>query len=92
MNYRVVTSTGDNPPVLTLNDQVVTTSYETKISQLFTVDTGKYEGYYHYYKETKALCRLTSKSYFSLITKIESLINREYLKSRTNGTQHQLQQ
>ena len=73
MEYTIITGTGVNPPVLTLNGQIALTHFNSLTRQLFETS----EGSFVYMKDTQTLITLTLDSYTSLLLKLNNFINVE---------------
>ena len=75
MDYKIITSTGDKPPVLTLNGKIAITHFESDNRQLFETE----EGSFVYKKDKQELNKLNLDTYTALLIKLNRFIeNLEY--------------
>ena len=75
MDYNIITGTGVNAPVLTLNGKIAITHFQGKTRQLFETE----EGSFVYKQDEQELHKLTLDSYTALLIKLNTAVeNMEY--------------
>ena len=64
--WELTVSIGDNPPILSLNEEVSITHFESDTRQLFETK----EGSFVYFKDTNTLHKVDTNKYTSLLLKL----------------------
>lgn len=71
MDYKISTSTGIKPPVLTLNGKIAITHFESDNRQLFETE----EGSFVYKKDKEELVNVNTDTYTKLLLKLNTFMD-----------------